>query len=316
MTSPEQLTFLQELARPEQADTVIRSPRPPSFGAAAIEYRSARDILTKATGFMDAYDFTLNPYSGCAFGCTYCYAAFFSHGLNSTSGSDRRGSWGRWVEVKENAVKLLEARRSNLDGKRIYMSTVTDPYQPIERKLEITRNLLNILAERHRPKLVVQTRSPDVLRDVDLLQQIAERGGQVQVNLTVTTDDEKIRREFEPWCPSNRKRLLAAKTLANNGIETCVTMTPLLLIQDAKQFAEDLLTSGVKKFIVQPFHLQRGKFIAGTRETALQIMAERLSCDRVSMVKRYQEHYDEVRAVLNRELPWLGEGKAGFEPPF
>ncbi|MCY4139543.1 MAG: radical SAM protein [Rhodobacteraceae bacterium] len=286
------------------------------MGAATIEYRSTRDILTKATGFMDAYDFTLNPYTGCAFGCTYCYAAFFSRGLDSVSGSDRGGSWGRWVEVKENAVSLLEARRSSLDGKRIYMSTVTDPYQPLERKLEITRNLLSVLAERHRPKLVVQTRSPDVLRDVELFQKIAERGGQVQVNLTVTTDDEKIRREFEPWCPSNGKRLLAAKTLAENGIETCVTMTPLLLIRDAKKFAEDLLTTGVKKFIIQPFHLQRGKFVAGTRETALKIMAERLSCDRGSIVKRYQEQYDRVRTVLSRELPSLGEGKAGFEPPF
>ena len=106
---------------------------------------------------MDEYDFTLNPYSGCSFGCTYCYAAFFS------KTREQRDRWGYWVMVKENALELLERRkRGALDGKRIYMSTVTDPYQPIERQLDLTRGLLEVLADRHSPKLVVQTRSPDV----------------------------------------------------------------------------------------------------------------------------------------------------------
>ena len=265
---------------------------------------------------MDAYNFTLNPYAGCAFGCTYCYAAFFSRASDSATGTQRRDTWGQWVEVKENAVELLKRRRKSLDGKRIYMSTVTDPYQPIERKLKLTRDLLKILVERHRPKLVVQTRSPDVVRDGDLFREIVARGGRVQVNLTVTTDDEDTRRAFEPSCPSNGRRLEAAAALASSGIATCVTMTPLLLVQDARQFAGDLLATGVKDFIVQPFHLQRGKFVAGTRDAALGIMAEKLSCDRSSMVDRYREHYRKVRAVLRRELPRLGEGKDGFKPPF
>lgn len=71
--------------------------------------------------------------------------------------------------VKENAVELMRKRRhGGLDGKRIYMSSVTDPYQPLERKLELTRELLKIMAERHRPMLMVQTRSPLVVRDCDL----------------------------------------------------------------------------------------------------------------------------------------------------
>ena len=122
---------------------------------AAVAYAPAREVLTAATGFMDAYDFTLNPYSGCSFGCTYCYAAFFSRD------TQRRDSWGYWVSVKENAAALLAKRPPGaLDGKLIYMSSVTDPYQPVERELRLTRRLLETLAERHRPKLVVQTRSP------------------------------------------------------------------------------------------------------------------------------------------------------------
>ena len=151
---------------------------------------------------MDSYDFTLNPYSGCSFGCTYCYTAFFS------PDKEKRDNWGDWIVVKENAVELMSKRRNGgLDGKRIYMSSVTDPYQPIERKLELTRELLKIMAERHRPKLMVQTRSPLVVRDGDLYRKIEENGGRVQVNMTVTTDDMDIMRTFEPACPPNRKRL-------------------------------------------------------------------------------------------------------------
>ena len=147
--------------------------RPEKIGDVEITYAPAREILTKATGFMDAYDFTLNPYSGCSFGCTYCYAAFFSRDV------ERRDSWGQWVNVKDNAVELLRKRKpGTLDGKLIYMSSVTDPYQPMERQLELTRGVLQAMADRgDKPKLVVQTRSPDVVRDCDLFTRIEENGG-------------------------------------------------------------------------------------------------------------------------------------------
>ena len=90
----------------------------------------------------------------------------------------------------------------------------------------------------------------------------------------MTTDDEDVRRAFEPACPSNARRLGAAQELVEQGIETCVTMTPLLLVENAEWFADDLLATGVRKFIVQPFHFQRGKFVAGTRDAALSITAK------------------------------------------
>ncbi|MDE2851495.1 MAG: radical SAM protein [Acidobacteriota bacterium] len=292
-----------------EAEPPVRAA-PRRWGAATIEYAEVRDILTRATGFMDAYDFTLNPYAGCAFACTYCYAAFFSHS------TEKRDSWGRWVRVKKNAVERLAHRRGSLDGKRIYMSSVTDPYQPIERKLGLTRKLLEMLAAKHRPKLVVQTRSPDVLRDVDLFRALVANGGFVQVNMTVTTDDEDVRREFEPACPGNAKRLEAARGLVAAGVDTCVTMTPLLLVRNSEAFAEDLRKTGATDFIVQPFHFQRGKFVAGTRDAALGLMAEKLSTGPEEFRKRYLEHYGEVRDLLLRRLPRLGEGKHGFRPPF
>ena len=295
----------------EQQPPLFDEPaRPSRIGQVHVEYNPARDILTRATGFMDAYDFTLNPYSGCSFGCTYCYAAFFSHS------TEKRDSWGLWVTVKENAVNLLLKRQHSLDDKLIYMSSVTDPYQPIERKLKLTRQLLIIMAQRHRPKLVVQTRSPDVVRDSDLFARIVANGGRVRVNITVTTDDEDIRRVFEPYCPSNRARLRAARDLCAAGVDTCITMTPLLRVQNPEKFAMGLIDTGVRKFIVQPFHFQRGKFLAGTRDAARHLMAEKLGSDPETFHHTYLRHYRDVRSILVERLPALGEGKSGFEPPF
>ena len=294
---------------PSLFDEPPASPRPERLGGVDVEYAQARDVLTRATGFMDAYDFTLNPYSGCSFGCTYCYAAFFSRS------TEKRDAWGRWVSVKENAVERLRSRRGSLDDKLIYMSSVTDPYQPIERRLQLTRRLLEILA-RHRPKLVVQTRSPDVVRDADLFRKIVARGGRVRVNVTVTTDDDDVRRTFEPFCPSNEVRLRAARELRNRDVDTCVTMTPLLLVRQARKFAADLQDTGVRDFIVQPFHFQRGKFLAGTRDAALKLMAEKLSSDPGTFREAYMRHYREVRDVLKKRLSGIGEGKDGFRPPF
>lgn len=287
------------------------SGKPERIGEAKVAYNPAREVLTKATGFMDAYDFTLNPYSGCSFGCTYCYAAFFSRDVQ------KRDDWGYWVSVKDNAVDLLAKRKPGaLDDKLIYMSSVTDPYQPVERELKLTRRLLELMAERHKPKLVVQTRSPDVTRDCDLFRSIEDNGGRVQVNMTVTTDDEDIRRTFEPSCPSNRRRLRAISTVQDAGVDSCVTMTPLLLVSNPGDFADSLRDTGVRKFIAQPFHFQRGKFVANTRYRAFDLLAQKLGCDRESFRDEYLEHYKQVFDVLKNTLPELGEGKAGFSPPF
>ena len=297
------------------------------FRTANIEYKAVRDILTRATGFMDEYDYTLNPYSGCSFGCTYCYAAFFSRNKEQVD------NWGDWVIVKQNAVELLEKRKpGSLNGKRIYMSSVTDPYQPIERKLGLTRRLLEILADQHAPKLMVQTRSQLVSRDIDLFQKIetntnslfeSGESGKVQVNMTVTTDDRDIMRTFEPICPPNPKRLEAIAKVQEAGIASCITLTPLLLVKDFDGFAESLLDTGVRKFIAQPFHFNKGKFVAQTRTQAFELMAEKLNCGPEDFIGEYLDHYQAfvdvfTKKLRERDLPTdaLGEGKVGFKPPW
>lgn len=266
------------------------------IGQTEIQYIKSASILTEAKGFMGAYDFTLNPYSGCSFGCNYCYAAFFSRS------SEEKDTWGHWLKVKENALQLLlKWRKKPLYNKTIYISSVTDPYQPIEKQIELTRGVLKELSSYHKPRLVIQTRSPLVTRDIDLLKTFDV----VQVNMTVTTDSEEVRKAFEPLCPSNKTRLSAIKEVTEAGIQTCITMTPLLPVKNALEFTHELKNTGVKKFIVQPFHPDKGKFIASTREDALA---------QIKRMKWDESKYLEVVNVFRKELPWLGEGKDGFAP--
>jgi len=280
---PQQLAF---------GDEVV--PAPATFGGAKIAFRQASQILTPASGFMAAYDYTLNPYSGCSFGCTYCYAAFF------VRDEQLQQSWGEWVTAKDNALTLLRSRRKSLRGASIYMSSVTDPYQPVERKLRLTRSLLGVLLE-HQPQLVIQTRSGLVRRDIDLLRQFND----VRVNMTVTTDNEEVRRAFEPKCPTLKVRLDTARALVDAGVATNITMTPLLPVRSPERFAEELLETGVQDFVVQPFHVERGRFVAGTGMRAVEL-TRKLSWG--------ETEYQAAVSVLRRRLPNLVEGREGFAP--
>ena len=92
-----------------------------------------KTILSQASGFISSYDYVINPYMGCTFGCDYCYASNFT----GKQGDGR--AWGDWVKIKSNAGLLLESvKHGSLSGKTIYISTATDPYQPVEREYGIT----------------------------------------------------------------------------------------------------------------------------------------------------------------------------------
>lgn len=267
---------------------------PVTIGHSKIITSESQSVLTKATGFMSDYDYTLNPYSGCSYGCTYCYAAFFARDL------DKQANWGAWVEAKVNAISLVRNARRDLKGKKIYMSSVTDPYQPIERRLMLVRDLLKVLADKQ-VRLVVQTRSPLVVRDIDLLSGFEH----VRVNMTVTTDDRTVQQAFEPHCPTNSRRLAAITKIQAAGIPCSITMTPLLPVRDPESFAKRLLATNVTEFVVQPFHADQGRFVAGTREAAL---AE------IQRLKWTPDRYQQTVAIFRQLLPSLAEGREGFAP--
>ncbi|MHC5826106.1 MAG: SPL family radical SAM protein, partial [Nostoc sp.] len=216
------------------------------------------------------YKFTLNPYSGCSFACDYCYARFFAPTF------DQQNTWGDWVKVKENAVDLLRrARRSKSverrleEGDTIYMSSVTDPYQPIEHKVGLTRRILEELIE-IQPRITIQTRSPIALRDIDLFQKFKH----IRINFTITTDSEDVRSRYEPHCPAIEVRLKAAKQVAESGIPIGISISPMLPIKDPKTFGRCIANLNAAEYVTQFFKPTRSRFCAGSSPESLQKMKE------------------------------------------
>lgn len=267
----------------------------PTLGGRSVGTVQAKSLLNRGAGYSSAFDYTLNPYVGCTFGCGYCYAAFF------VPDARRAEEWGQWVEAKENALDLLRRAR-DVEGRRIYLGSVTDPYQPVERRFEITRRILEHLASLPRqPRLVVQTRSPLVLRDLDLLR----RFERLRVNVTVTTDDDSVRRHYEPDCPSIGRRLVTLRRLKEAGIRTGACLAPLLPVRDIPAFAGTLASLRADVVVAQPFHVSRGPFSSGTRDIAMRLAEE----DGWTLAS-YRETVREIRA---QGIP-LYEGRAGFMP--
>jgi DNA repair photolyase len=253
----------------------------------------SRSILSRASGYISAYDFTLNPYSGCMFSRPYCYAANFA------PDAAKQAAWGEWVGVKRNAVALMERMGARIAGRSIYMSSVTDPYQPIELRLRLTRSLLETTLP-HQPRLVVQTRSPFVTRDLDLLAQLHT----CRVNVTVTTDDDDIRKAFEPLCPSIQRRLAAVEQVKAAGVRVGICLSPLLPVRDPDAFGARLAALDASVYAVDPFNIGAGRFSANTRELVWPLVREH-GWDRAA--------YERTKAVLARYLP-LREGPDGFAP--
>nr|WP_216855457.1 radical SAM protein [Paenibacillus alba] len=188
--------------------------------------------MTKASGFLEGYSHTLNPYTGCVFACSYCYVRQMPVALFRDEG------WGDFVDVKDNAAELLAkelARAKNRGPVKIFMSSATDPYQPIEHKERVTRSLLEVMSVHPPDFLFVQTRSPLVTRDADLFELLGDR---VRVSMTVETDREEVRRAFTPSAPPIPARLQALRELAARGIPVQATIAPVL--PSSEQFAERL----------------------------------------------------------------------------
>lgn len=166
------------------------------------------------------FDYTINPFRGCLFGCSYCYASRFVH-----DDANKKADWGYWVEVKRNAVDALQRESHKLFGKRVFFSSATDPYQPLELRLGLTRALLEALLLAFPARLHIQTRSPHVVRDRDLFQRFGES---LTVGLSIPTDSNVVRKAFEPRAPSIARRLQAAQQLKEAGVRTIAGIAPLL----------------------------------------------------------------------------------------
>jgi DNA repair photolyase len=160
---------------------------------------------------------TINPYVGCLHGCIYCYARF----MKRFTGHEEE--WGTFIDVKTNIADVLqkEVKSSRFKDQKIFISTVTDPYQPLEKKYQLTRKILEILKDYDNP-INILTKSDLVLRDLDLLKQFKN----IDVNFTINTLDEKWQGLSEPAASTAKKRLEAASILSKEGIGVIAMMGP------------------------------------------------------------------------------------------
>lgn len=182
---------------------------------------TAASILVpqKAGALAGSYDFTLNPYAGCAFSCSYCYVPKFPNGKHHFS------EWGKWVEAKINAPQLIQKERTKIFGSRIFFGSATDPYQYLELKYRLSRRCLEQLLNYKPKQVTIHTRSHILLEDLELLKAFGET---MRVGISITTDDETIAREFEPNAPSIARRLELLAKLHESGIKVHISMAPLL----------------------------------------------------------------------------------------
>lgn len=165
------------------------------------------------------YDYSLNPYAGCAFACSYCYVPKFPNAEHLPS------EWGDWVNVKINAPELIRRDRLKVFGSRIFFSSATDPYQYIELKYRLSRRCLQELRLYQPARLTMHTRSHLILQDLELLKSFGER---LQVGVSITTDSDAVRQEFESKAPSIARRLELIKRLHAEGIQIYASIAPLL----------------------------------------------------------------------------------------
>jgi DNA repair photolyase len=228
--------------------------------------RPAGSALTKTGGFLAGFTHTLQPYIGCRFGCAYCYVQKLSvHRFHQPA-----LAWGDYVHPRMGIAEHLRkelaraARSGNLAQLAVFMSSATDPYQGAERRWRLSRACLEAFVDYPPGLLVVQTRSPLVADDFDLLRALGER---CWLNFTLETDREDVRRAMTPRCPSIDQRVVTLKGALAAGVNVQITVSPCLPYSNVDRFGELLLTHS-HRVIVDSFLSGDGQGGKRTASTA------------------------------------------------
>ena len=185
---------------------------------------TSRSVISTNNSPDLGFDASVNPYRGCEHGCSYCYARPTHEYLGLSAGLD----FERIIMVKRNAAALLEEklRSPKWEPRVVMLSGVTDPYQPVERRLEVTRAVLKVLARYKNPVALI-TKNALVTRDIDIFAEMAQWNG-VAVTLSITTLDEQLRAKLEPRTATIAARFEAMRLLAAAGIPVGVNMAPII----------------------------------------------------------------------------------------
>jgi DNA repair photolyase len=256
-----------------------------------VDYREepCRNGLNRVKGM--PFNWSLNPYMGCAHRCTFCYVRAFERRADRPSGEQ----YGRSIRVKTNVAEVLrrELARRSWTGESVAIGAATDPYQPAEGRYRLTRGCLTALAEAANPFGII-TRGPMIVRDVDVLVEAASRAD-VTVTFSVPTLDHDIWSRTEPGTAPPRQRLRALRTLVDAGIRAGVGVAPILPgLSDRRDLLEDVVKAardaGAVSLWANVLYLR-----PGTREHFL----ENLARDWPDLMPRYERLYA-GRAYLDK----------------
>ncbi len=274
-----------------------------------IRYTQAKSILSpQRRGFLTAgerpYTHSLSWATGCQLGALYCGAYCYAQMLpNWHFGRQEGEAWGEALIIKENAPELLERQLSRARKRhdmRIFMSPVTDPYQPIERKLRLTRRCLAVFARYDDlDLLLIQTRAPAVLDDLEWIGAIPY----AWLGMTIETDRHNL--PYGPTKSQVERRLAAVKRAVEFGLSVQIAVSPCLPYSES--FAERLLETGAQRIVIDTFAVGDGSRGARTGKSPFAALADYDWRDDEIAVSLYQQ-LSEFHAAVE----WSGAGFAGI----
>jgi DNA repair photolyase len=253
---------------------------------ADVEYveQPCKSALNPVKGM--GFRWSLNPYMGCEHRCTFCYVRAFEQRADRPSGE----AYGRSIRVKVNVVAVLRSELARPRWKResVAVGAATDPYQPAEGRYRLTRGCLEAFRDYSNPVALI-TRGPMIVRDIDVLMELASRA-ELSVNFSIPTLDPDIWRRTEPGTAPPRQRLRAIEKLVAAGIKAGVAMAPLLPgLSDRPELIDELVAAARA---VGATHLWGGVLYlrSGTREHFMASLAKHWP----ELVPRYEEEYARV----------------------
>jgi DNA repair photolyase len=216
-----------------------------------------RSLLNRCTSVRMPFEWTINPYRGCEFACKYCYARYTHEFMEMRDGID----FERKIYIKQHAANLLRQElRQVKPGQEIAIGTATDPYQPAERRFEVTRAILEELSLHSELELGIVTKSNLVVRDIDVLQRVA-RNNRLFVNVTITTMKTDLARILEPWAPRPDLRVEAIRQLNAAGVNAGAICAPVLpgitdSSRDLEAVVQAVAKAGGKYIFANPLFLK------------------------------------------------------------
>jgi DNA repair photolyase len=280
-----------------------------------------RSLLNRCTGSRMPFNWTINPYRGCEFACKYCYARYTHEFMEMRNGIE----FEQKIYAKQHAADLLrqELRRVK-PGEDIAIGTATDPYQPIERKLEITRDILQELARHSGLELGIVTKSAMVVRDVELLREIGRRN-QISVSFTITTTDPDLARILEPRAPRPDLRLESLRKLRDAGVTAGVICAPVLPgITDAPRQLESVVKAAASAkashIYANPLFLKpcsAAVFLPFLQEHFPQLVPEydKRFRERAFLPASYRKRISELMTTFRQKYGIIRESRWREKPP-